>query len=392
MEEHTMSKNKKQTPQLIQTPEMVKLQSLREEMRDIFIEREEEVDGLLTALLSRQHVLLIAPKGTAKSMLVRVLSESIKESKYFERLLTKYSTPDELFGAVMLSALKNDIFKRNIDNHAPSAHFLFLDELFKANSSILNSLLTLLYERKYHNNGSAIDCPLETCVGCSNEFPEGAVLDALYDRFLLKFIPKYIQEDSGFAHMLTATKLTTDTKLTLDEIHTLQETAQKMPLDDTIIRHIVKIRKELAKQGIQPSDRRYKQAQSCVKGYALLNGRQKVTPDDLRILKDILWDRQEEMATVETTITQNVNPYGAEMTEIVKAINEALKGLSEQEEDGKKVLVAAEIASKMKKSVKRMEELRTKMDDEGRDLSVIETEIQKAKDRLNKVVKENLEL
>src|SRR5436309_3110421 len=118
-----------------------RFQSLQTEMEGRLFERREEIEGLSLAVLSRQHILLVGPKGAAKSMMIRMLAGSIQGAHYFERLLTRFTLPDELFGPVSISALKQDRFSRITRGYLPEAHFAFLDELWKANSSILNSVL-----------------------------------------------------------------------------------------------------------------------------------------------------------------------------------------------------------------------------------------------------------
>src|SRR5690606_20606604 len=123
-------------------------------------------------------------------------------SNYFQWLLTRFSTPEELFGPVSLAELEKGVYKRNTANKLPEAHFVFLDEIFKANSAILNSLLTLINERIFYNNGGIVHSPLISVIGASNEYPEDENLEALFDRFLLRFELDYIQQDSHFLSML----------------------------------------------------------------------------------------------------------------------------------------------------------------------------------------------
>ena len=150
------------------------LDALRSALRARFVERDRVVDGLLIALLARQHVLLLGPPGTAKSLLARTLCESLEGARFFEWLLTKFSTPEELFGPVSLQALEAGRYERITDGKIPEAHVAFLDEVFKSNSAILNALLTLMNERMYHEGSAARPVPLQTLVAASNELPDEA--------------------------------------------------------------------------------------------------------------------------------------------------------------------------------------------------------------------------
>ena len=124
-----------------------KLKNIREELKQTFLERSDLIDGALGALLSSHHLLIIGPPGTAKSMLADELCRRIDGANYFQWLLTRFTTPEEIFGAVSLKALEQDDYRRVTSRKLPEAHIAFLDEIFKANSSILNAILTLINER-----------------------------------------------------------------------------------------------------------------------------------------------------------------------------------------------------------------------------------------------------
>eukprot|EP00887_Chlorella_sp_A99_P000959 scaffold5.g959.t1 len=149
------------------------------------LERETEVRLLLLAALCGEHLLLLGPPGTAKSELSRRLS-ALTGGRYFERLLTRFSVPEELFGPLSMRGLENDEYVRQIEGYLPTAEVAFIDEIFKANSAILNALLTLLNERLFDNGSKRLAVPLLCLVGASNELPESEELDALYDRFLIR--------------------------------------------------------------------------------------------------------------------------------------------------------------------------------------------------------------
>ena len=150
------------------------------------VERETEVRLLLLAACCGEHLLLLGPPGTAKSELGRRLSALCDGGLFFERLLTRFSVPEELFGPLSMRGLENDQYVRQIDGYLPTANVAFVDEILKANSAILNSLLTILNERLFDNGSERINVPLLCLVGASNELPESEELDALYDRFLLR--------------------------------------------------------------------------------------------------------------------------------------------------------------------------------------------------------------
>jgi MoxR-like ATPase len=164
---------------------------LRTDLISRFPERTNVIDGALAAVLAGEHVLLLGPPGTAKSALARAIAQAFS-GIYFERLLTRFSTPEELFGAISLKALEQDRFARVVTGKLPEADFAFVDEIFKANSAILNSLLAIINERVFHNDGQPLSCPLVTMFGASNELPESKDLEALFDRFLLRFDVGYL--------------------------------------------------------------------------------------------------------------------------------------------------------------------------------------------------------
>jgi MoxR-like ATPase len=161
------------------------LRSIRDELQQVFLERAEVIDGALTALLGGHHVLIIGPPGTAKSMLADELCRRLDGATYFQWLLTKFTTPEELFGAVSLRALERDEYRRVTDGKLPEAHIAFLDEIFKANSSILNAILTLMNERRFHNGRAVETVPQQPGSGVS------------YNR--AKFLPQAVASIRGQA-------------------------------------------------------------------------------------------------------------------------------------------------------------------------------------------------
>ncbi len=201
-----------------------KLQALLASMNTGLIDREQATKAVLLSLLAAENLVLIGPPGTAKSMVARRVAQHIQTSdhapalpdnstpgggglgqphtdlhdasRYFEYLLTKFSTPEEIFGPLSITELKADRFRRNTAGYLPTAQVAFLDEIFKASSSILNALLTILNERIFHNGNQPQRVPLRSLIAASNELPTGQEeLGALYDRFLMRIFVGPVRDD-----------------------------------------------------------------------------------------------------------------------------------------------------------------------------------------------------
>jgi len=281
-----------------------KLEEIRRALNSKFFERENEVEGILVALLSRQHMLMIGPAGTAKSALSFELAKIVQGTEYFQWLLTRFSTPEEVFGPLSLKDLEQGAYKRNTATKMPEANLVFLDEIFKANSAILNSLLTLINERLFYNNGTPVKVPLMSVIGASNEYPEeGEGLEALFDRFLLRFELDYIADETKFVSMMKGTgQNQVMPSLTMEELIQLQFLTDMVTIPDEVYVTLSEIRNHLRDEGICPSDRRFKQSLSVLQAKALINQRQVVKVDDIVILENVLWETVDQKDTVSSII------------------------------------------------------------------------------------------
>ena len=302
----------KPLPQLLQ---------LRQDLAARFPERREVIDGALAAVLAGEHVRHLGPPGTAKSALVRALAQAFGGT-YFERLLTKFSTPEELFGPISLSALEQDRYSRVVTGKLPEAHFAFADEVFKANSAILNSLLTLVNERVFHNDGAPLSCPLVSLFGASNELPEGKELEALFDRFLLRYDIQYLLRPSNMRAMLRAPEPTSSVSLTLDVLRAAQAEVKAVTITDATLDALLAIRDACKADGIEVSDRRWKKTLKAVQASAYLAGADTTTPEDLLILADSLWREPKERSKIARLVGQHADPVSAQAAEILDAARE----------------------------------------------------------------------
>lgn len=297
------------------------LQPLRADLTKRFPERKEVIDGALCSVLAGEHVLLLGPPGTAKSALARGIAQALGGS-YFERLLTKFSTPEELFGPVSLKALEHDRFARVTAGKLPEAEFAFVDEIFKANSAILNTLLTLMNERVFHNDGAPIACPLVTVFGASNELPEGKELEALFDRFLLRFDVQYLLQPASLRAVLSAPEPVPAVNLTIADLKKAQADVAKVKITDDTVDALIAIRDACKAEGIVASDRRWKKAQKLAQAAAYLAGEKSTSPEDLAILADALWREPKERAKVARLVGKLADPAATQAAEILDAARE----------------------------------------------------------------------
>eukprot|EP00889_Picochlorum_renovo_P001716 jgi/Picre1/28746/NNA_004145.t1 len=306
----------------------MKLDSLKAETKSSFAEtvervkamaqKEQEVRLLLLAALSQEHVLYLGPPGTAKSELGRRLSKLCGGS-YFERLLTRFSVPEELFGPLSMRALENDEYVRQVDGYLPTADVAFVDEIFKANSAILNTLLTILNERLFDNGSRRTRVPLLCLVGASNELPESEELDALYDRFLIRRQVGQVSP-AGLMDMLTTRKGKWQTNslrhpgvsmsdsgdwedgdaplLTVEDFETTRQRAEEEVHVPVEVLNIVADLRQYLQDKCEPpvyvSDRRLVKSVALLQVAAFSSGRTYVIPKDCMLLQHVLWQKPEE--------------------------------------------------------------------------------------------------
>jgi len=289
--------------------------NIKQEFSAYFKERDAEINGSLLALLSGEHVLLLGPPGTAKTLLANKICETIEGGNFFHYLLTRFSTPEEVFGPLSLKALEKDEFSRRVEGYLPTAHIALLDEIFKANSSILNSLLTVLNERKYHNGKEVLDVPLFSVFGASNELPEeDENLEALYDRFLFRYSVDYIQHEENLEDLIfeNTEDFLPSTKLSVEDIKEIQTKARDMRVDPEVRAIIRGLRRELKNSNIFVSDRRWKKIINVLRVASAVNGHTSVNRMTVVLLQHMLWDLPEQRETIRKLILDRVVSGGTD--------------------------------------------------------------------------------
>ena len=295
--------------------------NLESELQSILVHRTEEIRGIILAMLSRHHVLLLGPPGTAKTKMVSQFSKGCGLT-FYRRLLNQFTTPDEVFGPVDLKAYKDEgIYRRILKGKAADTQVVYLDEVFKAGPTILNTLLGLMEEREYDNDGTVVQTPLQTLVGTSNELPNSEDnLGAFYDRFMLRYVTPYLEDEADFRAMLRGSNVQVTPTLTQEKLTQVQEEVANMEVSQatydsvTVLWETIKMELE-----IYPSDRRFVQMLQIMAADSWMQGYTEVMPSSVKVAEHILWNTPEQIKDVKRLVISSVNPGEIKAQEIVEA-------------------------------------------------------------------------
>lgn len=283
-----------------------RLRQLANTLERQFLGKDEIIRLLMISVVAGEHCVLLGPPGTAKSALIRSLAE-LMQAQYFEYLLTRFTEPNEIFGPVDIVAFREGTYRRNTQGMLPEAEIVFLDEVFKANSAILNALLTLLNERKFTSGGKVMRCPLISVFAASNEVPGDETLNAIFDRFLLRVHSDNLDAyhfsellQRGIQHEIR--QMSGEASRPLLAARELADLGKsfggRMNFSDHFLSAYKGIVFQIRAEGISLSDRRVVKMLKLFAASAYLDGRSTTDPSDFFVLKHI-WNNQDQAAILE---------------------------------------------------------------------------------------------
>lgn len=335
-----------------------KLVKIMDAQKGVLINRNAEVDGVWLSLLSGEHGFLFGPPGVAKSMIVEDAARYFSDFGYFFHLMGKHTVPEELFGPISISALRNDKFEFNTASYLPEADIAFLDEGFKANGAILNTLLRIMNERQFRNGTVMHDAPLKSMFIASNEIPEEAELAALYDRILFRFNVQDLQHPEDMLRLLMQEEAIREfmeappvEQFTREEFESIHAEVAAVTISRAVKNNIVKIRDNLLHDhNITASSRRWLRTLKGIRAHAYLHGRTEATEEDLMPLTYMLWSQLGEISAVNEIVWNVANPVVYQIMRLKDTITILLRDMNTAiEKDGGKdiTLTMAEYIEKL---------------------------------------------
>lgn len=319
-----------------------KITELLKRLNDGVIEKEEVIALSLLSSVAGESIFLLGAPGVAKSLVARRLKYAYKDGSSFEYLMNRFSTPDEIFGPVSISQLKdNDKYERIVKNYLPTATVVFLDEIWKAGPSIQNALLTVLNEKIYRNGEQEIQVPMKALISASNELPsKGEGLEALWDRFLVRLIVDGVKDKQSFNEMISNTlnsysnTVVEALKISDDEYKKWNKQIDEIEIPENVFNviHVIRSfidqhnqREENKQNPIYISDRRWRKIVRLLRTSAFLNDRKAVDLMDCFLIKDCLWNETGQIQAVSQFAIDAIQKHGYNLSLNISSISDELK-------------------------------------------------------------------
>ncbi|MCA6584529.1 MAG: MoxR family ATPase, partial [Pseudanabaena sp. M34BS1SP1A06MG] len=291
---------------------LAKLQQLREELQNVYLDRSEAIDLILVGLLAKMHIFLGGKPGTGKTELAKAVSDAITGTTFFHYLMTKTTVAEEVLGAPDLAELQKGKFVRDTEAMLPEAHLALMDEIGKANSIVRNSALGLMNEREFLNGKNKLQSPLITMIGCSNELLDGEEDGAFWDRLSLRYMVDYLGDEDLRTLLLRKTSNIAapqiTTLLSLAELEQMQTAVKNVPFPVPAIDSLIDLQRELKKENYIVSTRKYVQIVTILKAYTYLQEEAEVSEDSFEILNHVIWNHPKEQTQIRKIIAKVGNP------------------------------------------------------------------------------------
>lgn len=327
-----------------------KVKLLLEALNEGVFEKEEAIRLSLLTSVAGESIFFLGAPGVAKSLIARRLKFAFKDAKSFEYLMNRFSTPDEVFGPISVTQLQQDNYMRIVENYLPDAEIVFLDEIWKAGPAIQNTLLSVLNEKVFRNGKEEMKVKLKGLISASNELPSendghGDSVEALWDRFLLRLVIGGVEDEGNFNSMIsedlkpTVDNVADNLKITDEEYKKWDKEIDAVAIPNEVFKVIDVIRKKIQQANNELaegekeyyiSDRRWRKIVRILRTSAFLNDRKEVDLMDCFLIKDCIWNDENEIETVSEIVAESIRNFGYTLTIDLESVQNKIKELQDE--------------------------------------------------------------